>query len=387
MVKLLRIFIIDTLYASVIDRIGFFETPLTSESFEDLTKYLNSQKFSSGAMYFRDLGAHGHTTTISYANSLKSQTAWNKQTRSMKVLPIGWKRWQLISRIPFLGRQLHNRSTKVRILLEQIREFKPDVVYCIDINFLNKQLVRRVKKLTPVLVGQIASPLPPKSFYIEYDHIFSAHPKQVNHFKKLGISSSWLPLAFEQDHLKHFEHQGWPQRSRDVTFVGSFGRHQASTGPLMKAVAKLVPTLEIFTFAPLSQLKRLGLDKLLKGKAWGFDMHRIFAESKVVINRHGQVADGYAVNYRLFEATSMGAILVTEEGKNISELFEPGVEVLTYRTLEEAAEKVKMALDDYPKWSAVAKAGQKRTLENHTFYNRAAQISKTLEELSQPLSK
>jgi hypothetical protein len=379
----LRIFIIDTLYASVMDRIGFFEKPLTSESFEDLTEHLNSQKFSSGAMYFRDLAAHGHATTIYYANSLKSQTAWTSQTRSMRVLPIGWKRWQLISRIPFLGRQLHNRSTKVKILLDQMREFKPDVVYCIDINFLNKQLVRKVKKLTPILVGQIASPLPPKSFYMEYDHIFSAHPKQVNHFKKLGISSSWLPLAFDQDHLKHFEQNGWPQRTRDVTFVGSFGRHQASTGPLMKAVAKLVPSLEIFTFAPLAQLKRLGLEKFLKGKAWGFEMHRVFAESKVVINRHGQVADGYAVNYRLFEATSMGAILVTEEGKNISELFEPGVEVLTYRTLEEAAEKVKMALDDYPKWSELAQAGQKRTLENHTFYHRAAQISKTLEELSQ----
>jgi hypothetical protein len=365
------------------DRIGFFEKPLTSESFEDLTEHLNSQKFSSGAMYFRDLAAHGHTTTISYANSLKSQTAWTSQTRSMRVLPLGWKRWQLISRIPLLGRQLHNRSTKVKILLDQMREFKPDVVYCIDINFLNKQLVRKVKKLTPLLVGQIASPLPPKSFYMEYDHIFSAHPKQVNHFKKLGLSSSWLPLAFDQDHLKHFEHKGMPVRTRDVTFVGSFGRHQASTGPLMKAVAKLVPSLEIFTFASLAQLKRLGLDKFLKGKAWGLEMHRVFAESKVVINRHGQVADGYAVNYRLFEATSMGAILVTEEGKNISELFEPGVEVLTYRTLEEAAEKVKMALDDYPKWSELAKAAQKRTLENHTFYNRAAQISKTLDELSQ----
>ena len=379
----MRIFIIDTLYASVMDRIGFFEKPLTSESFEDLTEHLNSQKFSSGAMYFRDLAAHGHTTTISYANSLKSQTAWTSQTRSMRVLPLGWKRWQLISRIPLLGRQLHNRSTKVKILLDQMREFKPDVVYCIDINFLNKQLVRKVKKLTPLLVGQIASPLPPKSFYMEYDHIFSAHPKQVNHFKKLGLSSSWLPLAFDQDHLKHFEHKGMPVRTRDVTFVGSFGRHQASTGPLMKAVAKLVPSLEIFTFASLAQLKRLGLDKFLKGKAWGLEMHRVFAESKVVINRHGQVADGYAVNYRLFEATSMGAILVTEEGKNISELFEPGVEVLTYRTLEEAAEKVKMALDDYPKWSELAKAAQKRTLENHTFYNRAAQISKTLDELSQ----
>jgi hypothetical protein len=271
----------------------------------------------------------------------------------------------------------------VKILLDQIRDFKPDVVYCIDINFLNKQLVRKVKKIASVIVGQIASPLPPKSFYMEYDHIFSAHPKQVNHFKKLGISSSWLPLAFDQEHLKHFEQHGWPERSRDVAFVGSFGRHQSNTGPLMKAVAKFVPSLEIFTFAPVAQLQRLGLDRFLKGKAWGFEMHRVFAESKVVINRHGKVADGYSVNYRLFEATSMGAILVTEEGKNISDLFDPGVEVLTYRTLEEAGEKVRMVLDDYPKWSALANAGQKRTLENHTFYKRAAQISRTLQELSQ----
>lgn len=377
----LKILIIDTIYASVMERIGVFNRPLSSETFGDLTATVAEEKFGAGVMYDAELSALGHEGFLVYANSLKSQLAWSESSRKLGAVPFGWRKWQLISRIPILGRFLHNRSTKVRILLQQIREVQPDVVYCLDINFLNSQLLGLIKKSVPIVVGQIASPLPPRSFYLGYDHIFSAHPQQVEHFRSLGISSSWLPLAFDKSHTREFDDTGWPVRSRDVTFVGSFGRHQRNTGAIMKAVGQLNPSLEIFTVTPASKLRRWGLASFYRGEAWGDAMRTIFAESKVVINRHGPIASGFAVNNRLFEATGMGAVLVTEDAKNIQDLFAPELEVVTYSSPADAAAKVQIILNNYEKYESVGRAGQARTWAEHTHANRAQVIDATLKGL------
>ena len=42
------------------------------------------------------------------------------------------------------------------------------------------------------------------------------------------------------------------------------------------------------------------------------------------LNRHIDVAEGYANNMRLFEATGVGALLLTEAAPNLADLFEPG---------------------------------------------------------------
>ena len=60
------------------------------------------------------------------------------------------------------------------------------------------------------------------------------------------------------------------------------------------------------------------------GEAWGLEMYRVLARSRIVVNRHIDVAEGYANNMRLYEATGSGALLVTENGRNLRELFEPG---------------------------------------------------------------
>lgn len=379
----MKVLILDTIYSSVLKQLGVFEAPLPDEPFESLIQQIALEKFGSGAMYDTELTKLGHETLLVYANSMRSQLAWSDYTRNLRAIGFGWRNWQLVSRIPILGRHFHNRSTKAKILLKQVQDFQPDVIYCLDINFLNKHLLRSVKRSVPIVVGQIASPLPPEGFYLDYDHIFSAHPKQVEHFKSLGISSSWLPLAFDQGHTTEFDAHGWPARSRDVTFVGSFGRHQKNTKTIMKAVGELNPGLEIFTVTPELKLRRWGLDSFYRGPAWGESMRRVFAESKVVINRHGPVASGYAVNNRLFEATGLGAVLVTEQAKNLQDLFEPELEVVAYSSPEDAAQKVQQILANYENYVAVGEAGQARTFAEHTHANRAAEIDATLSALLQ----
>ncbi len=377
----MKILFIDTLYPGLLERFGYFDGPNEDDSYTSLRAELESQSFGSSSLYRPGLESFGHTVEVVVANAQKAQLAWPNNKSTRPGAPIFWRHWQAISRIPIIGQAMHSRSTKTKIVLNQITEYRPDVVYCLNINFLNSFLVEKIKSIGILVVGQIASPLPPASFYKSYDHIFSAHPGQVEHFKKKDVSASWLPLAFDSDQRTVFDFTGWPERNRDVTFVGTFGRHQRNTGPLLKAIAKESPGLQIFTLSKRSKLRRFGLSKFFSGKAWGAEMYKIFAESKIVINRHGAVADGFSVNFRMFEATGMGALLVTEQGKNTSDLFEPGKEVLTYANIDDAVQVIKKALADFDSYQSIALAGQHRTLTEHTYDQRAREIDGVLRGL------
>ena len=46
------------------------------------------------------------------------------------------------------------------------------------------------------------------------------------------------------------------------------------------------------------------------------------------------MAKSYANNMRLYEATGVGALLVTDWKENLGEMFEPGKEVVAYRSPE-----------------------------------------------------
>jgi spore maturation protein CgeB len=108
-------------------------------------------------------------------------------------------------------------------------------------------------------------------------------------------------------------------------------------------------------------------------------MYEVLAESQIVINRHGPIAQGYSVNYRMFEATGMGALLLTEESLNIAELFEPNREILTYSSVEDLLEKIDFARANPDALRSIARAGQQKTLGTHTFANRARAVHNLLE--------
>lgn len=380
----MKVLFVDNLYSAVLDRLNHFVTPGLEDTHTQINQHLNLQKFAAASMLSSELNELGQESEVVFLNSMKSQLAWLNETGETLPNPrsFTWRWWQFISRIPLVGISLYNRTLPVRILMKQVKAYSPDFIYCVNINILNKKLIEEIRAQGSLVIGQIASPLPPKRFFTNYDHIFSAHPGQVAKFKSLGISSSWLPLAFDRAHFEEIFQSGWPERIRDVSFVGTFGRHQKNTGPLMKAIAKEIPSLEIFTFAKPSRMKRMGLGENHKGPAWGPEMHKIIAESKIVINRHGKVADGFAVNYRLFEGTGMGALVVTEEAKNMSDLFEPNQEIITYSSIEDAVQKIKAALENPEASASIAKRGQARTLETHTFANRAKQVAETLSQLA-----
>ena len=370
------IFLVDTFYYAVLESLGL-DKVLVSTDYEGRLEDALAFGFGTGGAYVRNLRDLGWNSDIAIANSLALQDLWARTRGRTSPIPLAWRYGPHLSRLPIGRNLLHKFPHLHSVLLDQIVEERPDVVMVQDLNLVPPGLARAIRKHTGMLVGEIASPLPPKRFLTSYDLIVSALPSIVDTAREWGIPSRYIPLAFD-----HKWEAPTPASERDIDaiFVGSFSRLQPVTAPLLREVAAVVPGLQIYGPAAPGVLAEAGLADHYVGEAWGRDMFRLLARSKVVINRHGSVAGRYAVNMRMFETTGSGAALITEEKSNLGDLFDVGTEVLAYSTPKVAAELAADLLADPERLDAIASAGQRRTLGEHTYRHRAELLTRTIDD-------
>jgi spore maturation protein CgeB len=108
-------------------------------------------------------------------------------------------------------------------------------------------------------------------------------------------------------------------------------------------------------------------------------MYRALARSRITVNRHINVAENNANNMRLYEATGVGSLLITDRKDNLGEIFEIGKEVVAYSSPEEAAELIRYYIKHPDEADLIAKAGQARTLKDHTYKTRMNELMPILE--------
>ena len=118
---------------------------------------------------------------------------------------------------------------------------------------------------------------------------------------------------------------------------------------------------------------------------WGLEMYDILKRSALTLDHHVDIAEEFAGNQRLFEATGVGTLLVTDWKKNLHEMFEPGKEVIAYRTPEECVEMIQYYLEHENERQAIARAGQQRTLRDHTCRNRMEELVSIVERYLRPV--
>ena len=110
-------------------------------------------------------------------------------------------------------------------------------------------------------------------------------------------------------------------------------------------------------------------------------MYEVLYNASIALNNHISVAREYANNMRLYEATGVGTLLVTDAKDNLASLFEPGKEVVAYHSPEEAIEIIDYYLGHKEERNAIAKAGQERTLREHTYRHRMQELIDILSRL------
>jgi len=116
-------------------------------------------------------------------------------------------------------------------------------------------------------------------------------------------------------------------------------------------------------------------DRFIKKEGIFFEqMAEFYNKCKIVVNQSG----GNDINMRMFEATACGALLITQKVPYLDELFEDGKEIVVYSTMKELIKKINYYLEHDDERKKIARAGQVRTLNDHTYQSRVKEIIKII---------
>lgn len=390
----MKILIISADYPSYRDWLYQAHPGLDKRTYQEQLAVRVGQPFGIGDFYSQNLRALGHEAWNIHVGNELMQKAWAREreisfeddTNSSGYWHSIMGIWQRVSNSPAkylkpLLRPVFNRFDKSsdwfhQILGEQIRYFRPDVLINLVMNYVGSGFLESYKRHVNLLVGQIAW-LPPdgNDDFAPYDLVLSSLPKTVEWFRKLGTPARMLRLGFEPGILSQIE---CGKKHIPLSFVGSLFSMHGSRFALLDSICSIY---DVEIWGPEAGVSdNMKMAEALRGSAWGIDMFRILCSSQITLNHHIDVGGAYANNMRLYEATGVGTMLLTDWKENLPGLFEPGKEVVPYRDADECIDLIGYYLEHEKERETIARSGQRRTLAEHTYRHRAEELIGILEE-------
>lgn len=332
-------------------------------TFEEHRKHILNELFGDCDFYSDGVRQNGHLAEDIIANDNHLQIKWAKENAFS-----GYNSIDLFSKIPYL--QILIKPDWVDKILEaQISKISPDVLYFHDIEYFKPHFLHKLRKKYFV-VAQKASPIWRMSSFKAANVVFTSFPHFVNIFKREGINSEYLKLAFGKKVLKVIPKQ---EHLYNCTFVGGISPHHSRGVRILYDISKKIK-LDVFGYGKNTLDKSSSLYKMHHGEVWGKDMYKVLMQSNMTINRHIDIAGKYANNMRLFEATGSGTLLLTDNKINISEFFNVGKEIVVYKNADDLIKKIKYYSSHVNDLRNIAKAGQLRTLKDHNYKIRMKEM-------------
>ncbi len=368
---------------------------LENRPYQEQVAVRRKSPFGVGDYYAQNLIDLGHRAWNLHVGNEHMQKAWARehglyvenQSKSDDVLRRMLKVWRRIGRTPVqylksilapLYRSLdRSHAWRNQILAEQIRHYQPDVVINLVMDFIGNEFWIEQKQFLNLLIGQIAWISPDQSpMYGAYDLVLSSLPKTISWFQAQGIPAKMLRLGFQPQILSQIECQA---KSFPISFVGSLFKMHRDRIDLLDKIAQRYdlgiwgPETDVCADPPF--------DRIFRGSAWGVEMFNILCQSKITLNHHIDIGGNHANNMRLYEATGVGTLLLTDWKENLHEIFELGSEIVAYRDANECLDLIDYYLKHDRERDKIARAGQQRTLAEHTYEYRVKEMLSIIKEM------
>lgn len=364
--------IVDTYYTEFL--FDFYRhNNLAGLSYAEQRQKLLDTCFGVGDYYSRHLAKSGIEAEELIANCVPLELAWAREHTFRANPLLGWipPAW---TRSPLLARLMTVAHAPLAVVIEQIRRKRPDVLYLQDLALIPPDLLRSLKSSVKLVVGQSGTFLPSDEVFGCYDLILTSLPHYVSRLTAKGISTEYFRLGFDPIVLERVG----PQTKRYAcSFVGGISAAHQKNLALLEHLARHAE-IDFFGYGAETLPAGSPIRARHHGPAWALDMFRTLAQSSITLNRHADYAEGYANNMRLYEATGMGSMLLTDAKSNLGELFEIGKEVVAYESAEHAVELIQYYAGHPAERDAIARAGQLRTLRDHTYERRMEELSAIL---------
>jgi len=308
-----------------------------------------------------------------------------------------------------------NHKREKEILFEQVKFYDPDILWIENLSLIDFDWLTHIKnklKHIKLIVGYHCAPFNKKVLdsLRGIDLMITCTPGLQSEFEKIGMKSFLVYHGFDKDILSRIQKENQLIKN-DFIFSGSLisgGDFHSKRIKLIERIIKENINIQLYVnlekaykirakqsiFLLNSFLSKIKMGKLISnntilgyGKSWvdsysdslkrlrldpvyGIEMLELFRQSRIVLNYHIGVAGEYAGNMRMFEVTGVGSCLLTDNKKNMHDLFDTEREVVVYDGEDDCIAKVKWLLEHEEERKKIASAGNQKTLNSHTVENR-----------------
>ncbi|HAC62858.1 MAG TPA: hypothetical protein DCF68_04810 [Cyanothece sp. UBA12306] len=346
------------------------DSAIASLSYNDCSKELFSQLIYYGDAYINQLNSQGFKAHQVLPDCLPLQYKWAEENR-VWVPPT----WLSKGKFKWYWRRLLKTDPETwareKIITEQIKQLQPKLVWVFSGVPVSKKTLDIWRSYTEKILLWWACPLAPGFPYGKFDLILSGIPDIAKYFRVRGFNAAHMPHAFDERILEKVPTSA--EKIPKLAFVGSLSEAHLERILLLDALSRNV---EIDFYGTGVHL--LSEDSPLRQRyyhpVWGEELYSIYGSYLLVIHKNIGVAGRSFSAKRLFEATGMGACVITESTDDHRELFKPDEEIVTYSSLEECIEKIKYLLDHPQKAIEIGKKAQHRTLTEHTYHQRVKEL-------------
>jgi hypothetical protein len=317
------------------------------------------------------------------------------------------------------------------VLLCQLKSLKPDVVFFQDTVNYSHEFIKQIRHEVPsvrLIIAHVCSPYSDAqlALFKTFDIVLVCSPGFQNYFNRHGIKNYLFYHGFEHSLVPQLkENDSFDEN--DILFIGSFFQSKTFHDSRLKLVESVLQAnlpLTLYseikkqnvldlkllqsTYIASHLLNKISLGRVVQGNAalkkaallselprgrkysekfyshlinkgiYGIEMLKLLSKSKICLNNHGGISGEYAANIRLFEVTGAGSLLVTDEKRNMKDLFIPDSEVITYSSPSECISKLKWLLTNPEETKKIALAGHERTIKDHTIELRAGLLNEII---------
>jgi len=389
-----KLFSLSSMYQGSLDSF-YLDNPNTkSLSYDDHCNLLINNTTEFAGCYTRNFRKLGIDTKCVISNDTSLQNKWRSENST-------------------------NSTKKSNILFEQINAFKPDILWIENLSYINTAWFKRVReeiKTIKLIIAYHCAPYDKKLIekLRKADFIITCTPGLKQAFENESLKTYLIYHGFDNELLTRVERKG-KVLSNNLVFSGSLitggsfhnirinlienlikenidlalyvtleKRYKIKAKQLIYILAEILKKLKLNWLTDRIPIFQYGQspvksysETLLRSNQqplYGIDMFNLFQKSKIVLNLHTGVAGDYAGNMRMFEVTGIGSCLLTDNKKNMNDLFEVGKEVMIYDSPEDCIEKVKWLLEHDQEREKIAMLGQRKTLGMHTVEIRCRSI-------------
>jgi len=290
--------------------------------------------------------------------------------------------------LPLLGkikRKLirHFQGNKVNIndkLLKETLVFKPDLLLVLKGETIFPETLAQIKTKMDIPIAswwfdnpmlEVNGPHILRSAqYIDYMFIFDTF--YIEDLIKTGFKKTYyLPFACNPKVHKKINLSAKEKDlyTSDISFLGIISDFRQEI--LRQLLEYNLKVWGVGALPNNDELKRNMINRIIPIK----EAVKIYNASKIVLNiNHPQSV--FATNTRTFEAVGCGSFHLTDDKKEIHNLFSVGTEIESYKNIYDLKEKIEYYLDNPEKRQEIASKGQERAYREHTYVHRMRNLIK-----------